>query len=269
MGEVLTGIKRRQLIDLLERGTRIDGRNIDAYRNISIKTRVVENAFGSAEVSLGKTRVLAGTKMEVGEPFPELPEEGALIVNAQLLPVASPIFKLGRPSEDEIVLARIIDRALRSSGSVDLGQLCIEKGKRAFMLFVDVAALNQDGNLIDASMIATLAALMSTKMSEFELKDGEIVYKSTVRPLPLKGHPLIVTIQKIGHHFIVDPCLDEELAGDAQISIGIEENGNLCAAQKSGGTLDQDEVLRCVEIAMTKYDELIKLIRSKCVEREA
>ncbi|HID90755.1 TPA: exosome complex protein Rrp42, partial [Candidatus Bathyarchaeota archaeon] len=234
VSDVLTKLKKREIVKLLEEGKRVDGRSPDAYRSISIRAGVAENADGSAEVTLGETRVIAGVKIEAGEPFPDFPDAGALIVSAQFLPLASPTFKGGRPGEEAVILARIIDRALRSSQAIDLKQLCIEPGKRVFSVFIDVCALNHGGNLIDASMMAALAALMNTKVRDYEVKDGEIVYKSTYKPLPLRGFPLVVTVQKIGKHLVVDPCLDEEMGGDAYISIGIDENKHICTVQKSG-----------------------------------
>ena len=58
-----------------------------------------------------------------------------------------------------------------------------------FVVFVDVYVLNHDGNLIDAAALAAMAALMNTKMPNYEIKDGELKIKQGYTPLPVKKPP--------------------------------------------------------------------------------
>ena len=46
---------------------------------------------------------------------------------------------------------------------VPLDQLCVEAGKAVWALQADVVTLNSDGNLIDASLAAVVAALRARK----------------------------------------------------------------------------------------------------------
>lgn len=264
--EVLPRLKEKRIKELLEDEKRVDGRALDAYRPITIKMGTSDNAAGSAEVHLGNTKVIVGVKIEVGEPFADFPDEGSLIVSANFLSVASPTFRPGPPSNEEIILARVIDRALRSSEAIDFKQLCIESGKKVFIVFVDIGVLDQDGNLLDASMMATLAALMSAKQENYEVQKGEIVPKPGYHPLPLKSYPLLVTLWRIGKNMIVDACLDEELGSDASISVGVDENGNICTVQKGVGVLSIDDVLKSVDLATDKYKELIERLKSSVGE---
>ena len=59
--------------------------------------------------------------------------------------------------------------------------------------------LNHDGNLIDAAAIAAMAALLNTKMPNYEIKDGELKMKQGYTPLPMKSHPITVTMGKINN----------------------------------------------------------------------
>ena len=90
------------------------------------------------------------------------------------------------------------------------------------MVFVDVYVLNHDGNLIDASALAAMAALMNTKMPNYEIKDGELKIKQGYTPLPVKSHPVTVTIGKINNSLIVDPGLEEEQVMDSRIINGYQ-----------------------------------------------
>ena len=172
MSSLITKVRLKQIEQLLEKGKRIDDRGSTDYREISIEQGVIEKAEGSARVLLGKTQVLVGVKVETGEPFPDTPNEGVMTVNAELVPLASPTFEPGPPDENSIELARVVDRGIRESHSIDTEKLCIESGKKVFVVFVDVYVLNHDGNLIDASAIAAIAALMNTKMPNYEIKDA-------------------------------------------------------------------------------------------------
>ena len=44
-----------------------------------------------------------------------------------------------------------------------------------------------------------MAALMNTKMPNYELKDGELKMKQGYIPLPMKSHPVTVTMGKISN----------------------------------------------------------------------
>ena len=122
---IVAEIKKEYIYDLAKRDERADGRALDQYRNISIETGVISKAEGSARVQIGDTQVLVGVKIQPGEPFPDTPDKGVIITNAELIPLASPTFESGPPREGAIELARVVDRGIRESGALDLAKLCI------------------------------------------------------------------------------------------------------------------------------------------------
>jgi len=202
---------------------------------------------------------MVGTKIEIGQPFPDTPNEGVLTVNTELVPLASSTFEPGPPDENSIEIARVVDRGIRESKAIDLEKLCIEPGKKVFIVFVDVYVLNHDGNLIDASALATLAALLNTKMSNYEIKEGEVKIKPGHTPLPIRRHPITVTFAKINDKLVVDPWLEEEQVMDARLSMAIDDDGNICAIQKGGsGYFAPEQILEVAKIAREKAEELHK-----------
>jgi exosome complex component RRP42 len=243
----------------MEKGKRVDGRELTEYRELKIEQGIIERAEGSARVRLGNTEVVVGIKIETGEPFPDTPNEGVLTVNAELTPLASPTFEAGPPNEDSIELARIVDRGIRESKMINTEKLCIEQGKKVFVVFVDIYVLNHDGNLIDASALAAVAALLNAKMSNYEVEDGEVKIKSGYTPLPIKQHPITVTCARIGDKLIVDPGMEEELVMDARLSMAIDDDEDICAIQKGGtGYFTPDQVLEVAKIAKAKVKEMRK-----------
>ncbi len=262
MEDVSIKIKREKIVELLSQNKRLDGRGLSDYRKIVVETGVLDKAVGSANVSLGNTKVMVGIKIEIGEPFPDTPTQGVLTVNAELVPLASPTFEAGPPSEDAIELSRIIDRGIRGSEAIDLDKLCIEAGKKVFVIFVDIYILDYDGNLFDASALACTAALNTAKIQSWEMKEnGELELKSELTSLPLKHLPIAITMAKINEHIIVDPSIDEEKAADASLTMTMDSNSNLCAIQKTGvGSFTVESVLQAEEIARAKAIELRKLV---------
>src|SRR4030043_165842 len=190
MSSLITRVRMKQIEQLIEKAKRLDGRGLGDYREIKVEQGVIEKAEGSARVLLGKTEVLVGVKIENGTPFPDTPNDGVMTGNAELVPLASPTFEPGPPDENSIELARIVDRGIRESKAIDTEKLCIDPGKKVFVVFIDVYVLNHDGNLIDASALAAVSALLNTKMADYETKDGEVKTKQGYTPLPMKNHPI-------------------------------------------------------------------------------
>jgi exosome complex component RRP42 len=243
-------------VDLLSKGKRIDERAPESYRQIEIQVGIIEKANGSAQVHLGKSKVLAGIKIETGEPFPDTPEEGVLTVNAELVPLASPSFEAGPPSEAAIELSRVVDRGIRESKAIDLKSLVIQKGKKVQVVYVDVYVLDHDGNLIDAASMAALAALVNAKVAKMEVKGDDVVVKGAQHQLPINNYPVAVTFAKIDKTIVVDPCLQEEQVMNARFTVTIDKNGNICAMQKGGlSGFTPDEVRKAVHLAVEKAAE--------------
>ncbi|HLD10761.1 MAG TPA: exosome complex protein Rrp42 [Candidatus Nanoarchaeia archaeon] len=254
---------KEHLFNLYGKGMHIDGRRLDEYREISIEYGIsAKSAEGSARVKIGKTEVIVGIKLDLGEPFPDRPNEGSIIVNTELRPICSWKYESGPPGTDSIELSRVVDRAIREAHYLDFKKLCITPGEKIWMVFIDIYPLNDDGNLFDASALAALAALMDTKMPA--LIDGVIDYKQkTDKGLPLKKDiPVSCTIVYCDGYMIIDPTTEEEQFIDARLTIGFLDNGNICALQKGGDVgLSEEELMKIVELAERKTIELRKYLK--------
>ncbi len=261
-------IEQRGVADLLAKGRRIDERKLTDYRELKIETGLIQKADGSAMVHLGKTKVMTGIKIQLGQPFPDTPNQGVLTVNAELVPFASPTFEPGPPSETAIELARVVDRGIRESKAIALDALCVDPGKKVVVVFVDVYVLDHDGNLIDTSAISALAALLTSKMKRYEIKGEEVRTSDELVALPIKSEPVPVTAAKIDGHIIVDPCLEEELVMSSRLTVTTDRDGNICAMQKGGlGTFTDQEVRQAVRTAIEKGKEIREVIRGATVGR--
>lgn len=242
---------------IIAQGKRIDGRKFDEYRNIEIEYGISsKSSEGSARVKIGKTEVLAGVKMELGEPFSDKPDEGSIMVNVELIPMASPLFESGPPNINAIELARVTDRGLRESKALNFKKLCVIEGEKVWLLFIDIYPINADGNLFDACYLAALAAVKDAYFPALE--ENKIDYKEKGKQkLPLTKLPISCTVWKVGKSFLVDPLQEEEYASDARMSIVFMDDGRICAMQKGGVVaLKSEEIFKMIDIAEEKTKEI-------------
>ena len=77
---IVEHLRKQQMWDAISKGKRLDERNLDEIRPIEIELDTIKKANGSARVKLGDSEVIAGVKVETGEPFEGLENKGALIV---------------------------------------------------------------------------------------------------------------------------------------------------------------------------------------------
>ncbi|UCF07395.1 MAG: exosome complex protein Rrp42, partial [Thermoplasmata archaeon] len=203
-----------------------DNRDPNQYRPIKVTRGTIDTSEGSARVQIGDTDVLVGIKIGLGEPFPDTPNKGVLTTNAELIPLASPTFESGPPREGSIELARVVDRGIRESGTIDLEKLCLVEGEKVWVVFIDIHVLDYDGNLFDASALGALAALTETTIPASRFEEGEDF------KLPVQHYPVAVTTVKIENTLLVDPGLEEEKVANARLTVTTDENGDIRAMQK-------------------------------------
>jgi exosome complex component RRP42 len=237
------------------------------FREFEVTYGVSNKAEGSARVKLGKTDVVAGVKLQTGEPYPDSPEKGNLMVSGDLLPMASPRFESGPPGFDAVELPRLVDRVIRHSDLLNLSELVIKQGEKVLTVIIDVYPINDDGNLIDASSIAAFAALQNAVFPEIDA-EGKIDYDiKTKKKLPLAKDviPLSFSFFKLGDVLLLDPTREEQEACETRITFGVSKwNGQLMinSCQKKGeAILSSEDVAKMMEIIPAKYEELSKKLK--------
>lgn len=249
----------------LKRGERTDGRGLLDYRQIQAILSPIDKAEGSALVKLGKTQVLVGIKMDIDTPFKDRPNEGILQVHAEFVPLASPSLEPGPPDENSIEVARVIDRSLREPKVINLEELVIEPGRLVWVVYNDIYLVDHHGNIIDASMLASILALMTAKLPT--LVKTEMGYRLNrgvrERPMPVSTLVATVTMGVVGEVIFVDPTLEEEAIADALITVAVDERGRICGAQKRGERgVSRDIIEKSIEIAIDKGKWLIEYIKN-------
>jgi exosome complex component RRP42 len=171
--------------------------------------------------------------------------------------LASPTFEPGPPNEVGIELARLVDRGVRESKAVDLEKLCIIPGKQVWVIFIDVHILDDCGNIMDASSLGAIAALLTTRVPASRFGLGEDY------SLPVNDVPIATTAIEFGDVLMFDPDVDEESIANTKLTVISTADGSICGMQKSGpGMLTPEQAYRIVDIACQKARE----IREKFLE---
>ncbi len=246
---------------MFESGKRFDGRSLTDIRDFEISYNVSNKAEGSARVRLGKTDVVVGVKLGVGEPYPDSLDKGNLVVSGDLLPLASPRFESGPPGFNSIELPRLIDRAVRESGMIDMKKLVIKPEEKVWTVYIDIYPINDDGNIIDAASIAAIAALKNTKLPVLD-KNFNITDEKPKESLPVSKEiaPVSFSFYKLGNSIIVDPTREEQEVCEARVTFGISlwnKQYMINSCQKSGKVpFTKEEVEKIMEIIPKKFDEV-------------
>ena len=253
----ISAVKGEYIVELLSKGIRDGPRKFMDYRKITISQGLLPNAEGSAQVDLGNTKVLVGIKMGVGEPMPDKPKEGNLMVNAELLPLASADYDAGPPSPESVEFARVVDRGIRAAGTIDLSSLFIEKDK-VWRIFVDIYVLNYDGNLFDAGTLAVMAALLNTKMPRYE--NDAVVREGEMPKLKIGSIVTSCTYAKLGDKIIIDPTGAEESVMDARLTVTNDEQYIRAMQKGLNGAFSYAEIENLLEKTFEKSKELRKVL---------
>ncbi|KAK1773237.1 ribosomal protein S5 domain 2-type protein [Copromyces sp. CBS 386.78] len=250
---------------------RLDGREFDQYRPLEL---TFGDEYGVANVSLGKTKILAKASAEVTVPFADRPLDGIFTIATELSPMAAPHFEVNRPTETEVLLSRLLEKTVRRSGALDTESLCLVAGQKCWSVRVDVHVLSHDGNLTDAACFAVVAALRHFRKPDTSMENGVLtVYTPAERePVPLGWlhSPFCVTWSFFGDEgetALLDADWMEEQVRVASVTISLNRHGEICQIAKLGGVpVEAVALLQCTSVALTKVKEFSTFLDGKLAE---
>jgi exosome complex component RRP42 len=143
-------------------------------------------------------------------------------------------------------------------------------------VYIDALILNYNGNLLDAIMIATRAALGNTKIGkcsveeasgkfEFDISDEETESLQGWRDVPIS-----VTVCKIGSRFVLDATPMEDMSADVRLMVSVNRQGKVCSVQKDGyGFLEPFLLTEMIQTAQKAGSKIISGLDSILVNEEA
>lgn len=77
-------------------------------------------------------------------------------------------------SEEEVLISRIVEKALRRSRAIDTEGLCIVSGEKVWQIRVDLLFLDYNGNLVDCACIAAITALLHFRRPDVTVSGEDV-----------------------------------------------------------------------------------------------
>ena len=258
-------------------GIRADQRAVNQQRALTITTNpfISKDAteggvvvVGSSLVHLGDTHMCCAVTLQVGTPSPMSPEQGDVDFEVTLGPLCSPKYDQRGKPEDAYELEQLLETVLkRSSGMLDLRDLCIERERLAFQLGVRVLCLSAAGNLQDTAILAAVAALRDVRLPAIEIETevgmengpGQVRLSrdsTKSRPLNLQCCPIPATVGVFQQTLLLDPSHAELPGLHGLVRCVILDDGRLCHLSQgdfsAGGTgLEQAELQKAIGLCQT------------------
>jgi len=251
--------------EFLKENIRPDGRGLNEFRKTFLNIDSINTADGSALIRLGETMVVCGIKSELAEPTLEDPNKGYFIPNVDLPPLCSSEYLPGPPSDKSQVLSQQVLEYFSNSQLLNLDELCVQTKKLCWVLYADIVCISHDGNLLDAILIALLAALINTKLPVMKVNEetGEIVAsdKDTFT-LNIVNKAVSTSVALFNESLLlVDPTHEEEDLSNGVITVVMGANQKLVSLYKPGGVAVKDETLRsCIQASINRYEEVNNLL---------
>lgn len=243
--------------------TRPDGRMFSQARQTQVVSSLLKHSAGSALVKQGDTKVLTAMTVQIGQPAPELPDHGDVLV----------CVSTSDQSRLDILqswLQRMMDDMLPPKLNLITGKACLR-------LVVTVLVLQDSGNLMDASLLACMAAWKDTTlptMEHFTEVQGKLYWKD--KPASsLVGKPTqkddkdyrislsmgVITNEKGDTKFLVDPTGEEAMFCEGRLTIVVALSSRALQLEYSGSTsLSATDLALATKMANGRTEELARLL---------
>ncbi|SCU87984.1 LADA_0E07448g1_1 [Lachancea dasiensis] len=273
------------LIDSLKQGFRFDSRGFEEFRDVGIE---FGKDFGDVTVTVGRTKVHCRISCSIAQPYEDRPFEGLFYISTESSPMAGPQFENGNNTgEDEVLCSRIIEKAVRRSGALDVEGLCIVAGSKCWAVRADVHFLNCDGGFIDVSCIAVMCGLLHFRKPDVTVAGEQITVHSLDErepvPLGVLHIPICVTFSFFNPEdaeenikgdlnneiCLIDATLKEELLRDGTLTVTLNKNREVVQVSKAGGLpMDALMLMDCCHKAYKITETLTDQITSE-LKRDA
>lgn len=207
-------------------------------------------------------------------PYSDRPFDGVFTITSELGPMVAPSFEVNRPTETEVLLSRLLEKTVRRSGALDTESLCLVAGQKCWSVRVDLHVLSADGNLIDCSCFAVIAALRHFKKPDTSIEGETLtIYTAAERePVLLSWlhSPFCVTFSFFGEEgdtVLLDTTWLEEQLRVSSCTFSLNKHGELCQISKLGGTpIDAPLFVQCAQTALAKSKEFTDLVDRRLAE---
>ncbi len=203
---------------------RLDKRNFDELRPVSMTRGYMKNAEGSALIEVGDTKVICTASIEDKvPPFLRGNGQGWITAEYSMLPRATEQrtqreATRGRLSGRTMEIQRLIGRSLRAV--INLKDL----GERT--LWIDCDVIQADGGTrtaaITGSFLAVVDALVALKQ------------RGTLKNFPVKDYLAATSVGIVQHNLLLDLQYKEDVEAEVDMNVVMTGSGQLVEVQATG-----------------------------------
>lgn len=230
---------------------RTDQRANDALREVTIIPNYLQNAEGSALISVGRTRVICTASVEDmvpqflrGQGKGWITSEYAMLPRATLTRTPREVTR-GRPSGRTHEIQRLIGRSLRSV--VELNRL----GERT--IYIDCDVIEADGGTRTASITgATVALAVALK---------RLCADQRLESSPLKEMVAATSVGVIKGEAMLDLDYNEDSGAEVDMNVVMTAGGRFVEVQATaeGNPFEKDRLDRLLVLAEGGIRQLIEM----------
>ena len=229
---------------------RVDGRNADELRKITIERGWSEHAEGSALISFGSTKVLCTASFTSGVPRWKVGKgEGWVTAEYSMLPRAT-----HSRSDREAVKGKIGGRTHEISRLIG----------RSLRAIVDVSALGENTIVIDCDVLQADGGTRTAAITGayIALADA-IAWGKEHKFIPAKSQPLTDSVAAVSVGIIdgvpfLDLAYTEDVRAHTDMNVVVTGNGKFVEVQGTaeGVPFDRDELNALLDLALKGTSEL-------------
>lgn len=217
---------------------RPDARRPGQFRDIAVTTGSLSNTNGSAVVRNGQTVMVCGVRAEIIEPDAFAPTEGIIVPNIDLGPLCHSSIKPGPPSSQQQALAYQLRQILEVYPIFDLAQLCIEKGKAVWILYIDIVCLSSSGSLLSTAYLSMITALKSTSLPvsrwNKDIIPNAVRCKHEFLPVKVNSAIYLLEFAIFDDIVLADPSDDEAELAQGTLVVTMSVDGTSLGVRKAG-----------------------------------
>ena len=237
--------------ELGDKGLRHDGRRFDEERKRIIKSGVLNRTLGSAYVSWGEAKVLAGVKGCFIPPCGPKSDEGRLEIRCTVADTAYEGVSddILRSRDQSNAVADFVSTMIKTSNTVDLKLLCRHE-EFAWILHVDIFILSYSGSIRDACLAAATTALINTTLPDVEVNDDiPSIVPNSGEVIKIAKFPVSSTVGQFKNNLLVDLSSSEETHSSVMTIVHDSTGRLLNVCKSSGPPVSADALRTAIEIA--------------------
>ncbi|AGO09866.1 AaceriAAL124Wp [[Ashbya] aceris (nom. inval.)] len=277
------------ILEALRQNLRLDGRKFDQFRDVEIE---LGSEYGDVTITMGKTKIHCRISAQISQPYEDRPFEGLFVISTEMSPMAGAQFENGNNTgEDEVLISRMIEKAVRRSSAMDLEGLCIIAGSKCWAIRADVHFLDCDGGFIDASCIAVMTGLLHFRKPDVSVQGEQVIVHPVDEREPVAlgilHIPVCVTFSFYNPEdaevnvkgdaadeiAIIDATLKEELLRDGVLTVTLNKNREVVQLSKAGGLpMDALSLMNCCHKAYTITekitDQILSVLKQDRLQRD-